>query len=119
MTLTLQNFLDRIKNAQPVSFNNTMQIINENYDYQATGFSNGVGDQIVINDAGKNEGSCKIFSFALLNGLNQSETLSLFGDYYRKDVLENPEGTDHQNIRNFMLFGWDGIHFNGQALRAK
>ncbi|WP_228411668.1 HopJ type III effector protein [Chryseobacterium sp.] len=26
---------------------------------------------------------------------------------------------DHQNIRNFMEFGWDGISFEGEALKAE
>jgi len=74
---------------------------------------------LLVNQAGTNEGSCKIFAFAQLNQLNQQQTLNLFGDYYRLDVLNNPDGTGHQNIRNFMQFGWDGIRFNGEALTAK
>ncbi len=46
-------------------------------------------------------------------------TLNLFGAFYREDVLKNPEGTDHQNIRNFIEFGWDGIAFEGEALKKK
>jgi hypothetical protein len=57
------------------------------------------------------------FSFAKLNGLSKEETLACFGAFYRNDVLQNPEGTDHQNIRNFIEFGWDGIEFEGQALQ--
>jgi HopJ type III effector protein len=34
------------------------------------------------------------------------------------DVLENPEATNHQNIRNFMKTGWAGISFEGTALTA-
>lgn len=49
----------------------------------------------------------------------KEETLALFGDFYRNDVLKNPGGNDHQNIRNFMEFGWDGILFEGEALREK
>jgi hypothetical protein len=29
-------------------------------------------------------------------------TLSCFGAYYQEDVLGDPDGTSHQNIRNFM-----------------
>lgn len=59
------------------------------------------------------------FSFAKLNQLSKDETLALFGDFYRTDVLQNPEGTDHQNIRNFMVSGWDGISFEGEALKSQ
>ncbi|MEG0198898.1 MAG: HopJ type III effector protein, partial [Acinetobacter sp.] len=34
-------------------------------------------------------------------------------------VLATPEATDHQNIRQFMLNGWDGIQFESEALAAK
>ena len=33
--------------------------------------------------------------------------MKLFGEHYRS-VKENPEGDDHQNIRNFMKYGWEG-----------
>jgi len=34
--------------------------------------------------------------FAQLQQLSQAETLACFGKYYREDVLQNPEGDDHQ-----------------------
>ena len=89
-----------------------MQLISQFYDYTATRFNNGE----LENKAGSNEGSCKIFYFAQLNELTELETLSLFGTYYRNDVLANPTGTDHGNIRNFMLSGWSGIKFDSSAL---
>ena len=117
--MSLTAFIEKVKALENVSFNDTLNVIAENYDYQPTEFSNGQNDDVVINAASQNEGSCKIFAFALLNGLDQQQTLNLFGDYYRQDVLNNPDGTDHQNIRNFMRYGWDGIRFKGTALTAK
>jgi len=117
--MSLASFIEKVKNNEAVSFDETISIITDNYNYQATEFSNGLNDQLLVNQAGTNEGSCKIFAFAQLNQLNQQQTLNLFGDYYRLDVLNNPDGTGHQNIRNFMQFGWDGIRFNGEALTAK
>jgi len=68
----------------------------------------------------QNQGSAKIFSFAKLNGLDKDATLQLFGRFYRDDVLKNPDGTDHGNIRNFMKSGWDGVVFSdGLALKVK
>ncbi|SEQ17696.1 HopJ type III effector protein [Flavobacterium urocaniciphilum] len=96
------------------SFPETIAYIDENYIFTPTTFKN--GNQ--INNAGENNGSCKIFAFAKLNQLSKEETLSLFGDFYQ-DVLNTPEATDHQNIRNFMTFGWDGIQFEDEALTAK
>ena len=46
-----------------------------------------------------------------MNDLTENQTLACFGDYYRVDVLENPNAYDHQNIRQFMEHGWCGVEF--------
>lgn len=97
---------------EQVQFTQVMTVIDSLYQYQPTEFSNGA----VINKAGENEGSCKIFYFAKLNNLSEQQTLHCFGDYYRLDVLENPQGNDHGNIRNFINTGWSGIAFADVAL---
>ncbi len=109
--MTLVSFLEKINNHVPVSFDETLAVITENYQYQATEFSNGLNEDTLVNKAGTNEGSCKIFSFAQIHQLDQQQTLNLFGDYYRLDVLNDPQGTGHQNIRHFMIYGWEGICF--------
>ncbi|WP_353170136.1 HopJ type III effector protein [Flavobacterium sp.] len=96
------------------SFPETITFIDEKYTFTPTTFKN--GNQ--LNNAGENNGSCKIFAFAQLQQFTKEETLSLFGDFYQ-DVLYSPEASDHQNIRNFMIFGWDGIHFEDEALQTK
>lgn len=111
--MTVNDFLTQIKANTPVNFSDTMAVISENYAYQPTAFRNG----LLENAAGQNEGSCKIFAFARLHGLTEVQTLQLFGDYYRIDVLENPNATDHQNIRQFMQHGWSGISFENEALQ--
>ncbi len=117
--MSLLEFLEKIKLNETISFDDTIKIIAENYHYQPTEFENGLGENKTINAAGTNEGSCKIFSFAKINQLNEQQTLNLFGDFYRIDVLEDPNGTGHQNIRQFMKSGWEGIRFSRQALIAK
>ncbi len=117
--MPLSDFLQQIKNNDNISFDQTIATITENYIYTATEFSNGLAAAKLINTAGANEGSCKIFAFAQINHLNQQQTLNLFGDFYRKDVLEDPSGDGHQNIRKFMQFGWEGIHFSAPALATK
>ncbi|TNC81569.1 MAG: type III effector [Oleiphilus sp.] len=114
--MRIDEFLDLVK-TQPsnVGFDMVMEVISENYDHTPTGFSNAD----LENTHEQNQGSCKLFYFAKLHELNEEQTLACFGDYYRKDVLQNPEGTDHQNIRNFIKHGWDGISFNGEALADK
>lgn len=97
------------------SFQDTIEYIDTNYNFTPTTFKN--GNQ--INKAGENNGSCKIFAFAKIHQLEKDQTLALFGSYYYDDVLKNPKGNDHQNIRNFMDFGWDGISFEGDTLELK
>jgi len=104
---------------ESVEFNQVIETIHTHYDYTPTRFTNGQGDTAAINEAGSNEGSCKIFAFAHLHGLDAKKTLNCFGNYYREDVLQNPEGSDHGNIRNFMRYGWSGIKFDSPALAIK
>ena len=112
-----QNELLQALNSQPetIDFADVMSVVADNYDYTATAFKNGE----LQNEAGQNEGSCKLFAFAKLNQLDADQTLALFGAYYRDDVLGKPEGTDHGNIRNFMKTGWDGVVFSAEALAKK
>lgn len=103
------------KAPETVEFKDVISFIDEHYDFTPTQFTNGN----TVNEAGQNNGSCKIFSFAMLNNLSKQETLNLFGEFYREDVVKNPQGTDHQNIRNFMEFGWGGVSFEEKALKRK
>lgn len=112
--MTLNEFLQQLGNNSELDFEDTMQVISDNYEFSPTAFTNGN----VRNEVGQNEGSCKIFAFAQLNNLDQDTTLLCFGRYYQ-DVLNTPEGDDHGNIRNFMQTGWEGISFDSSALAAK
>ncbi|MGF1702284.1 HopJ type III effector protein [Photobacterium makurazakiensis] len=112
--------LDQIKNrSETVSFKDVISAIGHYYVYTPTPFTNGLGKETLHNGAGQNEGSCKIFAFAQDQQLTEAETLACFGDFYRTDVLLHPEKTDHQNIRHFMKYGWQGIQFEGTALIAQ
>ena len=114
--MTINAFLESLKmNPESIHFTDTMAVIAENYAYSPAEFINGD----LCNEAGTNEGSCKIFAFAKIHSLSEAETLACFGDYYRKDVLNSPDGHDHANIRNFMLNGWSGLKFKSQALEPK
>jgi len=120
MPNTITQLLAQVR-SQPenIEFQQTIDTINANYDYSPTRFTNGRGDDKVVNEAGTNEGSCRIFAFALLQALTPAETLALFGKYYRDDVLKNAKGSDHANIRTFIRHGWAGIHFDAVALKPK
>ena len=116
--MSTEKLIQKINNQpEAVSFNEVIECITSNYSYTPAHFRNGIAADQVINEAGSNEGSCKIFAFAKLNGLDEQQTLACFGDYYRQDVLDNPNGDDHANIRTFMRHGWDGILFEQDALK--
>ena len=114
--MTVAAYISKLKNTpQEITFPETIAVIEGHYTFTPTSFQN--GNQ--RNAAGENSGSCKLFAFAKAQQLTQQETLACFGAYYFDDVLKNPEGTDHQNIRNFILHGWEGIAFEGVALEMK
>ena len=109
-------FLKKLSDTpESVTFDDTMAVIEASYTFTPTAFTNGD----VKNEAGQNNGSCKLFAFALLKQLTEAQTLACFGAYYRDDVLKHPAGTDHQNIRNFMKTGWAGVKFDGMPLQHK
>ena len=117
--MTLNELLSQLK-TQPdsVEFDNVIETINNNYSYTPSRFTNGQGDDLVINDAGTNEGSCKIFAFALLNKLSKQQALACFGKYYRQDVLLHPAANDHANIRTLIKYSLNDIKFDNAALTA-
>lgn len=118
--MTIESLLEQLDNApETVSFEQVISTIGRHYHYRPTRFRNGIEGDRVINEAGSNEGSCKIFAFAKLQNLSPDQTLACFGKHYREDVLAHPEGQDHQNIRTFMRHGWGGIEFDADALRRK
>lgn len=114
--MTISELLVQLRaSPQQIEFSTVIQVISKYYEYTPTAFTNGE----ISNESGTNEGSCKLFYFAKLNKLNQAETLNLFGAYYREDVLNTPDGSDHGNIRNFMQTGWDKVIYIGVALHPK
>lgn len=108
-----QDLLKQLQ-AGEAQFADVIAFIEARYTHTPTAFLNGQQH----NAATENQGSAKVFSFAQLNDLDQQQTLSLFAEHYAS-VLATPEATDHQNIRQFMQHGWDGIRFEGNALTAK
>lgn len=108
-----QQLLTQLQTGE-VKFADVLAFIEARYNHTPTAFQNGQQH----NAATENQGSAKVFSFAKLNGLDQAQTLSLFAEHYAS-VLATPEATDHQNIRQFMQNGWNGIQFEGTALVAK
>lgn len=113
MTTEVSKLLHGLESGE-LAFKDVIAHIETNYHYTPVEFHNGE----VVNPAGVNEGSAKVFGFAKLHGLNQLDTLKLFAEHYQA-VLETPEGTDHANIRNFLHYGWQGIGMPTNALSPR
>ena len=106
----LSTLLKKVKGGSS-RFKDVIEFIDAHYQYRPTAFKNGE----LSNEATQNQGSARVFAFAQINKLDKEDTLYLFGEHYQS-VLENASGTDHQNIRQFMIHGWPGIIFEGEAL---
>lgn len=97
-----------------IPFSEVLHYIEEQYDFTPSAFKNGT----LENATDQNQGSCKIFAFAQLNQLSKADTLTLFAEHY-EHVLLDPDGINHQNIRQFMQHGWNGISFEAFPLKTK
>ncbi len=114
--MNLQEFKAKLKEQpEAILFNETIEVIDSLYDFTPTEFKNGD----TLNESGQNNGSCKLFAFAVAENLTKEETLASFGQFYFEDVLKDPNGDGHQNIRNFMTYGFEGLDFKGEALVKK
>ena len=100
--------------AGHANFDDTLALIDQNFEFQPTGFNNGP----VRNDAGENAGSCRVFALGQYCNLSEADTLNLFAQHYQQ-VLGDPAGDSHGNIRQFISTGWSGIRFDQQPLRAR
>ena len=113
MEKELQTLITDLK-QNVTAFSEVIKFIETYYNHQPTAFKNGDA----YNEATQNQGSAKVFAFAQLNNLGEADTLYLFAEHYQS-VLDNPNGTDHQNIRQFMANGWAGVVFEEKALSPK
>jgi hypothetical protein len=106
----IETLLTSLK-SNSIAFADVLAFIEGNYQHVPTAFKNGDA----YNESTQNQGSAKVFAFAQLNNLSAEDTLFLFAEHYQS-VLAHPDAADHQNIRQFRLHGWEGVHFEGQAL---
>jgi len=111
----ITQFLETLRtNPQSIQFADVIALIDTYYDHQPTAFTNGA----INNEAGENQGSAKVFSFARLHNLDETETLLCFAEHFRS-VTDTPTGSDHQNIRQFIVNGWSGIELPEGCLTLK
>ncbi len=92
---------------EQIEFNDVIALIDSTFTFTPSAFSNGD----VHNAENQNNGSCKLLALGQYLSLSNAHTLALFGRFYRDDVLGNPDGEDHANIRNFILSGAAGVTF--------
>lgn len=109
----VQTLVQQAQNQQ-IQFSDVIAFIEARYTHTPTAFKNGANQ----NQATENQGSAKVLYFAQLNGLSAEQTLPLFAEHYQA-VLNTPDATDHQNIRQFMQHGWNGVTFDGVVLTEK
>ena len=111
----IRTFLERLGTTpKTIQFAEVIALIDSHYNHTPTAFVNGAA----TNQASENQGSAKVFSFARLHGLNETETLHCFAEHFRA-VSAHPTGDDHQNIRQFIANGWEGIELPNSCLTAK
>ena len=113
--MTLTEFKNKLQNnPKAIDFSETIATIEATYNFTPSAFTNGT----LKNEESQNQGSCKVFSFAVKQELSKEETLSCFGQYYQ-EVLDDANGTGHQNIRNFMNTSFEGLSFDKATLTHK
>lgn len=100
--------------SKQIDFKDVLTHITEHYIYTPTSFYNGN----LHNTTDQNQGSAKVLFFAQLHDLSEEQTLQLFAEHYNH-VIASPLGIDHQNIRQFMQMGWNGVKFENTVLRPK
>ncbi|MBA5792573.1 HopJ type III effector protein [Flavobacterium sp. xlx-214] len=103
-----------IKSLHQLPFKEILNFIEEKYQYTPSAFKNGD----LINGEDENQGSAKVLYFAQMNTISKEDTLLLFAEHYQA-VLEDVNGSSHQNIRNFMQYGWEGVAFENIVLLKK
>lgn len=105
--------LEKLNNNE-IIFADVLTFIDDNYNYTPTAFTNGNQENAID----QNQGSAKVLAFAKLNDYTENDTLKLFAEHY-KAVIKTPNGTDHNNIRQFMQNGWNGVSFENDVLTKK
>ena len=111
--MTPEQFTAHLGNPEH-TFADTLAFIEQHYRYQPSAFKNGA----VLNSAEQNQGSCKVLAMAQDLGLNTQQTLHCFAEHYQA-VLQNPDGSDHANIRALMESGLSAVSFASPPLTRR
>ena len=110
-----QQYLKKLKSGVQMKFSDFLDLIESEYTFNNIAFENNGH----LNSNQENQGSAKVFCFALMHSLDEKDTIRCFGEHY-KSVIESPEDViSHLNIRNFMKMGWEGVSIDKNALSVK
>jgi hypothetical protein len=101
-------------NPTTITFVETAEVIEGNYNFTPTTFTNGK----LKNNVGENTGSCQVFAFAKHQKFTKKAMLFCYGAHY-PSVLEDGKSSSHQNIRNFIKTGFKGLSFESEAISLK
>ncbi|MDR1027138.1 MAG: HopJ type III effector protein [Rickettsiales bacterium] len=98
-------------------FQQVLSVIDKNYDYTPTQFAvtDGWGD---TNGLDQNQGAGRVLAFAKERRLDEEAALQLFAEHYQ-NVVDNPNGDNHKNIRLLAAHGLNQVHFANRPLRKK
>ena len=114
--MNIEDFKNKLRtHPESIQFSETINTIESNYNFTPTAFKNGR----LQNKSDENLGSCKVLAFAKDQNFTKAETLACFGQFYFNDVLKDPSGDGHQNIRNFMNTGFEEVSFEETPLKQK
>jgi hypothetical protein len=100
------SFTESLETGEHV-FSVTLAFVETWFEFTPTAFENGS----LQNGVDENQGSARVFALGNELGLTDKQTLLCFGEHYR-DVLDQPDGDSHGNIRNFMKTGANGVSFD-------
>ena len=96
--MNLTDYINKIKTSgESLDFNETIVVIDANYNFTPTTFKN----DDAINEAGKNSGSCKLFSFAQINQLTKQQTYVLNKLYKRLEEIPKSHPGDPKTKEKF------------------
>jgi len=94
-------------------FSDIMKTLDLHFTFRPTAFS--VGD--TKSTENQNQKSLRVLSFAQLLKLSKEQTLKLWGEHY-KQVLQEPEGSSHGNIRAFLKGGFECVNAPQDVITA-
>ena len=113
--MNTKEYLEQLRSGVKMNFSDFTNLIDQEYEFLNVAFTN----NDLVNSKEENQGSAKVFCFALMHSLSESDTLRCFGEHYQS-VIDEPENhNSHLNIRRFVSNGWKGILINQSTLKPK